>query len=205
MLRSVVAIREKTLAKDHPDRLASQHELAIAFQANGQVKQAIELLENVVAIKEKTLVGDHPSRLTSQHELARAYQANCHSKYTTRHRFRWWRNSRKPSRRGKPAPERQQISAFYSLLKAEFHTSGSTDVDSGFVPQGPFAQAATGLPLVFEYRDKVTIQLADKTLHAEVRHQGYNSLELQLASAESNCCNPTTIQLRGRRQQIHTT
>jgi hypothetical protein len=63
-----VAIQEKTLAEDHPSRLASQHELACAYKANGQTKEAISLLEHVVAIWEKTLAEDHPSRLASQHE-----------------------------------------------------------------------------------------------------------------------------------------
>ncbi|KAL6228690.1 hypothetical protein BDW75DRAFT_143238 [Aspergillus navahoensis] len=62
--------------KEHPDRLASQHELACAYQANGQIKQAMNLLEHVVAVRERTLAKEHPSRLASQHELARAYQAN---------------------------------------------------------------------------------------------------------------------------------
>ncbi|KAK3983779.1 P-loop containing nucleoside triphosphate hydrolase protein [Cladorrhinum sp. PSN332] len=75
--------RNRHLAKDHPHRLASQHTLAMAYQANGQIKeaielleQAIELLEQVVTIRAQTLAEDHPSRLASQHELARAYQAN---------------------------------------------------------------------------------------------------------------------------------
>ncbi|KAL8329138.1 hypothetical protein RB597_004735 [Gaeumannomyces tritici] len=68
--------RDGHFAEDHPDRLASQHELAIAYQANGQVKQAVALLEQVVAIRAKTLAEDHPSRLASQHALAIAYQAD---------------------------------------------------------------------------------------------------------------------------------
>ena len=63
-------------AEDHPDRLASQHTLAIAYRANGQVPAAVALLEQVVAIREKTLAEDHPSRLASQHALASAYEAN---------------------------------------------------------------------------------------------------------------------------------
>ena len=43
-------IREQTLAEDHPDRLASQHELAGVYQANGQVKEAVALLKEVVKI-----------------------------------------------------------------------------------------------------------------------------------------------------------
>ena len=63
------------IAEDHPSRLASQHELAGAYQANGQVDEAVTLLEHVVKVKEK-LVEDHPSRLASQHKLAGAYRAN---------------------------------------------------------------------------------------------------------------------------------
>jgi tetratricopeptide (TPR) repeat protein len=64
-----------TLATDHPDRLASQHALAIAYKADGQVKKAVELLEAVVKAKE-TLAADHPDRLASQHALAIAYKAD---------------------------------------------------------------------------------------------------------------------------------
>jgi hypothetical protein len=41
--------------------------LVIAYQANGQVKQAVALLEQVVAIHKRTLAEDHPDRLASQH------------------------------------------------------------------------------------------------------------------------------------------
>ncbi|KAL8376638.1 hypothetical protein RB595_007648 [Gaeumannomyces hyphopodioides] len=52
------------------------HSLALAYQYNGQVKQAVALLKQVVAIQARTLAEDHPSRLASQHELAIAYRAN---------------------------------------------------------------------------------------------------------------------------------
>jgi thioredoxin-like negative regulator of GroEL len=58
-----VKVREK-LAEDYPDRLASQHELAGAYLANGQISEAVETLEQVVKVKEK-LAEDHPERLTS--------------------------------------------------------------------------------------------------------------------------------------------
>ncbi|KFY25556.1 hypothetical protein V493_04584, partial [Pseudogymnoascus sp. VKM F-4281 (FW-2241)] len=45
-------------------------------QANGQVKEAVELLQQVVKIREATLAEDHPDRLSSQHVLAGAYEAN---------------------------------------------------------------------------------------------------------------------------------
>ncbi|KAL8922166.1 MAG: hypothetical protein Q9208_005361 [Pyrenodesmia sp. 3 TL-2023] len=76
LLEQVVQIREHTQAKDHPDRLGSQHELASVYRANGQVKKAVSLLEQVIQIQKQTQAEDHPDRLASQHELARVYQAN---------------------------------------------------------------------------------------------------------------------------------
>jgi tetratricopeptide (TPR) repeat protein len=76
VLEQVVKIREQKLTEDHPDRLASQHALGRAYEANGQIKKALLLLEQVVKIRERTLAENDPSRLASQHELARAYQAN---------------------------------------------------------------------------------------------------------------------------------
>ena|SRR5687768_9997257 len=55
---------------------ASQHELARAYRANGQVEEGVELLEHVVKVQETTLAENHPSRLASQHALAGAHQAN---------------------------------------------------------------------------------------------------------------------------------
>ncbi|KXX77766.1 Regulatory protein AfsR [Madurella mycetomatis] len=73
VLERVVAAYKTTLAETHPDRLASQHELAAAYHADGRVKEAITLLERVVAVRETTLAGTHPSRLVSQHNLAIVY------------------------------------------------------------------------------------------------------------------------------------
>ena len=75
-LRASCDWRDRNLAKDHTDRLLSQHQLAIAYEGNGQVKEAIELLESVVVIQTEVLAEDHRSRLASEHELATAYQAN---------------------------------------------------------------------------------------------------------------------------------
>jgi hypothetical protein len=60
----------EVLAEDHPSRLASQHELARAYQANGRAKEAIELLEYVVVLKRKIIAEHHPSRLVSERALA---------------------------------------------------------------------------------------------------------------------------------------
>ena len=68
--------RRDKLEEDDPDRLLSEHVLAMAYQADGQVKKAVALLEQVVAVEAKVLAEDHPSRLASQHALAMAYQAD---------------------------------------------------------------------------------------------------------------------------------
>jgi tetratricopeptide (TPR) repeat protein len=68
--------RREGLNEDDSRRLVSQHELARAYKADGQVQKAVELLEHVVAVKEKVLAEEYPSRLASQHELARAYKAD---------------------------------------------------------------------------------------------------------------------------------
>lgn len=68
----VLHIREEKLAADHPDRLASQHELARAYLEDGRMAEAINSFEYVVRMKSK-LRANHRERLISQHELARAY------------------------------------------------------------------------------------------------------------------------------------
>ena len=67
--------RDRNLTQDDADRLLSQHELAVAYRANGQVKEAMELLERVITIEE-VVAEDHPNRLASQHMLATAYRSN---------------------------------------------------------------------------------------------------------------------------------
>ena len=76
LLEHVVDVHKKTLDESHPDRLASQHALAGAYQDNGQIKEAVAVLKHVADVKEKTLHKGHPSRLASQHALAGVYQAN---------------------------------------------------------------------------------------------------------------------------------
>ncbi|EGU74971.1 hypothetical protein FOXB_14518, partial [Fusarium oxysporum f. sp. conglutinans Fo5176] len=47
-----------------------------AYQSNGQIKKAVELLEHIVTIRETTLAENHPNRLALQHALAGAYRSN---------------------------------------------------------------------------------------------------------------------------------
>jgi tetratricopeptide (TPR) repeat protein len=61
---------------DDSGRLSSQYVLAGAYQEDGQVKKAVELLEAVVKVRNKVLAEEHPDRLVSQHALAIAYYAD---------------------------------------------------------------------------------------------------------------------------------
>ncbi|KAF4458823.1 Nephrocystin-3 [Fusarium albosuccineum] len=74
LLEHVVAIRETTLAENHPSRLTSQHELAGAYKANGQIKEAVELLKHVVEMKKETMAENHPSRVVSEELLQYFYE-----------------------------------------------------------------------------------------------------------------------------------
>ncbi|KAK2469738.1 hypothetical protein H9L39_18553 [Fusarium oxysporum f. sp. albedinis] len=69
-----VVIQEMALAENHPSRLASQHALARAYQANGQIAEAVELLEHVVARKRGIMSSSHPSRLVSERLLQHCYR-----------------------------------------------------------------------------------------------------------------------------------
>ncbi|OQD65065.1 hypothetical protein PENPOL_c006G04970 [Penicillium polonicum] len=73
---NVCAWNESQYDEEHPERLASQHELAQAYKSNGQIKQALKLLEHVVAVRKRTLDEEHPNRLASQYTLAQAYKSN---------------------------------------------------------------------------------------------------------------------------------
>jgi tetratricopeptide (TPR) repeat protein len=75
VLKEVVRIFEQTLAEDHPSRLGSQRLLAVAYSQNGQMKEAVKLLEEVVRT-EQALAEDDTSRLASQHSLASVYLTN---------------------------------------------------------------------------------------------------------------------------------
>ncbi|KAI9715642.1 MAG: hypothetical protein M1812_005794 [Candelaria pacifica] len=57
MVFRMLLVEASAFPRRPSNRLASQHELARAYQADGQVKKAVELLEQVVAIREKVLLG----------------------------------------------------------------------------------------------------------------------------------------------------
>ena len=70
LLEHVVKVGDTTLAENHPSRLATQHVLASAYQANGQVKEAVDLLEHVVKVKSSVMAYGRLSRRVSENVLA---------------------------------------------------------------------------------------------------------------------------------------
>jgi len=75
LYEQTLAAFERVLGPDHPDTLASRHNLANAYRPAGRVAEAIGLYEQVLADRERVLGPDHPSTLASRHNLANAYQA----------------------------------------------------------------------------------------------------------------------------------
>jgi tetratricopeptide (TPR) repeat protein len=71
LLKESCRLRD-VLDEDNPERLSSQHALALTYRENGQVQKAMKLLEHVVRVREALAEG-HPGRLASQHELAGVY------------------------------------------------------------------------------------------------------------------------------------
>ena len=70
-----LAAQERELGADHPDTLATRHNLALAYQATGRTAEAITLYEQNLAAQERELGADHPDTLATRHNLALAYQA----------------------------------------------------------------------------------------------------------------------------------
>ena len=71
----LVADQERILGTDHPDTLASRHNLAYAYGAAGRTGEALTLEEQALADYERVLGPDHPDTLNSRNSLAADYQA----------------------------------------------------------------------------------------------------------------------------------
>lgn len=50
LLEHLVAVREKMLVEEHPDRLTSQDKLARAYGADEQIQMAMELIRHVIIL-----------------------------------------------------------------------------------------------------------------------------------------------------------
>ena len=70
------ALQSGLTEENNSARIGLLWKCAMSYQADGQIKKAVELLEHVLTIRERTLAEEHPDRLVSQYELTRAYQAD---------------------------------------------------------------------------------------------------------------------------------
>ncbi|KAF7539268.1 hypothetical protein G7054_g2248 [Neopestalotiopsis clavispora] len=75
-LKAACHYMEKHSSEDDPNRLESEHALAMIYTHIKKTKKAIEMLEHVVSVEERTLDEHDSSRLASEHALACAYHYN---------------------------------------------------------------------------------------------------------------------------------
>src|SRR5262249_22600237 len=66
-------LRTATLGPNHPETLATQNELALAYWGDGQLGRVIPLIERALAAQKARLGPDHPDTIISQNDLAVAY------------------------------------------------------------------------------------------------------------------------------------
>jgi tetratricopeptide (TPR) repeat protein len=70
----LLADQERVLGSDHPETLATRHNLAEAYHWAGRTAEALTLFEQNLADRERVLGADHPVTLSSRSNLALAYQ-----------------------------------------------------------------------------------------------------------------------------------
>jgi CHAT domain-containing protein/Tfp pilus assembly protein PilF len=74
LVQRSLAIREKSLGKDHPDVALSLNNLAALYEAQGKYSEAAPLYQRSLAIVEKALGKDHSDVATSLNNLALLYK-----------------------------------------------------------------------------------------------------------------------------------
>jgi hypothetical protein len=75
MFTKSATVREAALGPDHPDTLASRHNIAITDHAVGRPADAIKRQEETLRQEEKILGPDHPNVLSSRNSLGAYYRA----------------------------------------------------------------------------------------------------------------------------------
>jgi RNA polymerase sigma factor (sigma-70 family) len=66
-------LRKTKLGPDHPDTLASMHNLANSYAELGRHAEALKLREETLRLQKAKLGPDHPDTLASMHNLANSY------------------------------------------------------------------------------------------------------------------------------------
>jgi len=65
-----LAIKEKTLGKEHPSTAVTYNNMAVVFRAQGEYGKALEYHERALAIREKALGKEHPHTATTYNNMA---------------------------------------------------------------------------------------------------------------------------------------
>lgn len=74
-LRRALAHHERALGADHLDTIACRHNLAGAYEGDGDLRRAIPLFERALEDAERTLGATHPLTLAGRNNLADAHRA----------------------------------------------------------------------------------------------------------------------------------
>lgn len=76
---ALLAERERSLGRDHPDTLAARHDLAVTYRQTGWLGvDPVAMLEGVRADRERVLGSDHPGSLATRLELVRLRDSREH-------------------------------------------------------------------------------------------------------------------------------
>jgi hypothetical protein len=70
-LAALLPIREQVQRPEHPDTLATRHELALWTREAGDAAGARDQLAALLPIRERVLGSEHPDTLSTRYELAR--------------------------------------------------------------------------------------------------------------------------------------
>ncbi len=66
----VVNVKERVLGVEHPDTLATRHNMASALNEQGKYDESLRIYEEVLDVEERVLGAEHPSTLTTRYNMA---------------------------------------------------------------------------------------------------------------------------------------
>lgn len=76
---ALLAERERTLGRDHPDTLTARHDLAVTYRQTSWLRvDPVGMLEAVRADRERVLGPDHPDTLATRLALAEVHESRGH-------------------------------------------------------------------------------------------------------------------------------
>src|SRR2546423_589776 len=73
-LGEVMETRKRVLGVEHPDTLATMHNLALTYRKQKRWNEAEELVVQMMETRKRVLGAEHPSTLATMHNLASTYR-----------------------------------------------------------------------------------------------------------------------------------